>query len=92
MVMANGNEQELYPINGKIKYDARCEFTTGDTVELVYNYNDNRFFFRNLATGKIIQRKLNKSVSKSREILYIGVILDKEGDSVRYISKQLNWF
>jgi hypothetical protein len=86
MVAANGQEHQLTPINYLCQTNNKVEFTTGDTVELIYHYNANRFIFRNLTTGKAIERRLGLSMSTERRALFLGVILDKEGDSVRCIS------
>jgi hypothetical protein len=90
MVKANGQEYRLYPLDNDDRTNDGMEFATGDTVELVYDYNDNRFVFRNLTTNKVIQRRLEEFISEERRLLYIGVMLDKEGDSVRYISNEVN--
>ena len=84
-LMANGRDIGLESIEDD-QGDEGVTFKTGDVVELAYDYPENRLTFSNLTRGIRIQRRLDPEKIAREKALVVGVLLEREGDSVRILS------
>ena len=64
----------------------RFRFDTGDIVEILFEYFENRLTFTNQSSGKRIQQSPLCEMPWVPLNIYIGVILSEGGDSVRILA------
>ena len=83
-IYADGIFYNLKPADPNFDYQNLVGFKTGDVVELTFDNSISHLTFKNLTTRKEI--RISFRCFKYEFMIYLGVSLKEEGESVRILS------